>query len=374
MIIINLFPVSKGGGLQNAFSLLMALKKSALINYLCLVRKGSELEEFCITNNINFRSFEASFLGRLLFELFFANSVCLNQGAKIVFTLFGNCPIRSGGAVKVSGFARSNIVECDKHFWHFLPWYKRIIKQLMDRVILQLMKSSDVIILETERLKRLSIKNLIFGQSEIRVVKMAASGLIVKKLSRLENVNVTDISTVNIAYITGSHPNKNIPMLAPIFKCLNANHSSIRYNLICTLPNDSYFSEVKEAFNSFGVSSNLINNGFVSSDDIPQLISKSQAMINVAHLESFSNNWVEAWAAKRLLICRKAEYAEESCFNSAVYIDLDNPEMSALKISEAFESQYKLDQYVERGEELLDKMPNSDEKFHQYLRIIHEFL
>ncbi len=374
MIIVNLFPVAKGGGLQNAFSLLTALKKSELTAYQCLVRKGSDLELYCQENDIKFESFGSGLFGRLLFEFFYARRVCLKNNAKVIFTLFGNCPILSGKSIKISGFARSNVVEKDKKFWNFLPRYKRMIKRINDLLILQLMKLSDVVILETERLGRLSSQNKVFGDAKVRVVKMAASGLIVDQLGCIETVKLEDMQTINITYITGSHPNKNIPLLAPLFHFLNINCLNKSFNLICTLPNDDYFMEVKSAFNRLNIEQHLTNGGFLSSNDIPKIISESHALINVAYLESFSNNWVESWAAKRLLICRDAEYAHDSCFDSAIYVDLNEPEISAKKILTIFESQAKFDQYTAQGSKLLEQMPNSNEKFQQYMEIINEFL
>lgn len=374
MIIINLFPISKGGGLQNAFSLLTALKNRGLKNYLCMVRKGSQLEKYCLRHDIKFKSFKDGILGRIFFELFFAHNSCIESHAKVVFTLFGNCPIRSGNAVKIAGFARSNIVEQDNEFWSFLPWHKKILKQLSDKIILLFMKASNVVILETDRLGKLSSKNKIFGEIDNRVVKMAASGLIVSELKELPKIVLADSDTINITYITGSHPNKNIPFLAAIFQQLNSLCGDKRFNLVCTLPDDTYLAEVRNEFNNLGILDNIKNLGFLSSHDIPKAIEHSHALINVAHLESFSNNWVEAWASKRLLICRDAQYAKDSCFNSAVYIDLEKPSESAKRLIEIFHSQSLYDEHVKQGQELLKNMPNSDEKFEQYLRIINEFL
>jgi len=375
MLLINLYPVAKGGGLQNAFSFLTVLATSEMKGeFLCLVRKKSELQVFCKKRGIPYKAYDDGLRGRLLFEFFHVYKLCKTHKPKVIFTLFGNSPIRTVQVKKVSGFARSNIIEQDRLFWSFLPLAKRISKQVTDYIILRLMRLSDVVIVETERLEKLCRLNNIFPHSSVRVVKMAASELVIKHLKEVPPIKLDDQNTIRILYITGSHPNKNIPLLAPIFSELNRMNDKKRYILCTTLPEGLYLKEVRKAFNTYDAEDSFENIGYVCQENIPSVIASSQAMINVAHLESFSNNWVEAWASRRLLICRDANYAKDSCFDAALYINLFEPVAAAQKINNVFGEQNHFDNLVNEGTRLLSQMPTAQEKFEQYREIIDEFL
>ena len=200
---------------------------------------------------------------------------------------------------------------------------------------------------------------------------MAPSALVVEKLESLPPIT-SNAKTKNVLYLAGSQPNKNIHALAPLFKYLNQLDGSTFYNLHCTLPAGAYLERVKQTFEENNIADNLVNLGPLHPDSIPSHIQNVHAMINVAQLESFSNNWVEAWASRRVLICRNADYAKDSCKDSAVYINLEDPRTSASKIIEVFSSPESLNQILTKGTKQLNTMPTAIQKFNQYLKITSE--
>lgn len=375
MLIINLYPVSAGGGLQNAFSFLEELKRQgvSLTCYIIYVRENSELELFCINNGLNYKSFKTGKIGRIIYELFTFKFQTKNYDTLIIFTLFGNCPFNSPKkAIKISGFARSNILESDIDFWDFLPQNKKIIKKINDKIILFLMRKSHSVVLETPRLVNIALKSKCFRDAKIFLVSMSPSSYIVDKLFKVPKLNVEIKNNVRILYIAGPHPNKNIHKLAKFFSILNRGEKN--FILQVTLESSTYLSSILEVFAQYNITDKIECIGSLKQHEVPDAIAHADALINVAQLESFSNNWVEAWASGRLLIARDASYAKDSCGDSAVYIDLDNPRDGAKAVAEAFENQFIYDGYTTCGYKKLDQLPTASEKYALYMEVINENL
>ncbi|WP_413505473.1 hypothetical protein [Photobacterium phosphoreum] len=359
-VIINLYPVSQGGGLQNALSFLNFLvsdpRKDKVI---VLVRANSVLELNCNKNNINYISIKDSFLGRLKVELYLARQVSKVFKADTFFTLFGNTPLVKPQCLTISGFAFSNIIESDVDFWGFLPFYQKVIKQLKDKMRLYLSKRGDILILETEHLKKQAEINKTFDFNKLCVVKMAPSSIL-NELYELPKPKKSKIK--KILYLSGPHPNKNIHKLAVIFQ-YNEN-----FKLYVTLPMGDYLEQVIKSFEYYGISEQLVNLGPVSPGDVPSIISSVDAMINIATLESFSNNWVEAWASNRLLIVIEKEYVRSSCNNAAVYIDITDGKNAARNIEHAFETSAL---YIEWGIHELSRLPSPRQRYDEFWKVIN---
>jgi glycosyltransferase involved in cell wall biosynthesis len=371
MYIINLYPVATGGGLQNALSFLSFLKEDSRNKQtICFVRESSELEMYCKEFNLNYCSFTDGFFGRCKFELFSARVACKAIDAKCVFTLFSNPPFNLPKIKTISGYARSNVIEKDKGFWDFLPINKILKNRVLEFVNLKLISRSDVVILETEHLFNKAITNKVFGKSKIKVVEMAPSNLVLQKLDSMNPLNVSSEGVINILYLSGPHPNKNIHNLGRVMLLLNKSKSKKTYVLNVTLPDGSYLNSVLQNFQKEGASDYIVNRGSINQGEIDNVILDAHALINVARLESFSNNWVEAWASNRLLICADAEYARASCGNAAIYVNINDADSSAKTIIDIFDNESEYLKLVERGNNHLLSLPSSKDKYFKYWEII----
>lgn len=369
MYLINLYPVAAGGGLQNAYSFLNELSKSQYrSSCICIVRSESDLLNFCMDKGLLYEAVPSGKISRLFFELFLFRKLSHKFKSKLVFTLFGNPPLNSGKLIKISGFARSNIIENNVDFWAYLNRSQKIKMNIIDCIIKNMMRKSDVVILETQRLKRLSLDKSVFGQAKIEVVNMSPSSTLVSSLSQCKGRIIK--RDIKLLYLSGAHPNKKIHELAKIISCMNSNWE-YRISLITTLDEQSdYFKLVKNEFLDNGAIEFLDNRGVISPISISPLIEECDGMINIAALESFSNNWVEAWAANRLLICRNSGYAKESCGDACVYVDVDDVDKSAHQLMDVLLDDEKYRTYCENGLRKLRELPTAKEKFDINFEII----
>lgn len=367
MIAINLVPVSIGGGLQNTLSFLSQLNKNHFPDrdLIIFCAKGSIIEKACQTHGLPYHGIEHSKLSRLFYECFYGYFLHKRYNINLVFSLFGGAPLFSPSVYKVSGFAYSNIIQPEVPFWNFLPPIKRIQKRAIDALRTVLASQANEIILETEYLKHRA-QGRLFKNSLVHVVKMAPSLLVTRGLKTCEVTR----KTIDIVYLAGPHPNKRIHLLADIFAQLNA--QGLRFRLVTTLPErHSYTRLIADQFSKLGLGDAHQNVGTVAPEHVGALLSRVDAVINVALLESFSNNWVEAWAAKLPLIATDADWARASCEKAALYIDPENATSSALKITGLFENRDTADELIHEGELQLRKLPTAEQRFEQYIQIIN---
>lgn len=370
MILINLVPVSTGGGLQNSLSFLLQLSKMQVQQKFCVicVRDGA-IDKFCKMHKIDHDCIKPGKLSRAHYELFNGYQIIKKHNARLVFSIFGGAPLFSPGIYKISGFAYSNIIQREIPFWQFLPPMKRLQKCIIDEFRTWLAQTADEIVLETDYLKTRS-EGVLFKKAKLHVVKMAPSLLVTEGLRGQVKTNK---ESFDILYLAGPHPNKRIHLLGPIFARLNAGNQ--RFRLITTLPTGSpYLKQVEQSFAENRCLEALSNLGPVTPDSVGRLIAGVDAMVNVALLESFSNNWVEAWAADVPLITTDADWAKASCGDAAIYIDPTDPSTSADRLLSVFSDPEAVRNMVAAGKRQLQSLPTAHEKFRQYMKIIESAL
>jgi len=376
-IAINLVPISKGGGLQNALSFILWLKKQPPISFtpIILCQSNSIIEETVKNSNIKYIAIRNTFKSRLIFEFFLARKIMKQQKVKLVFTLFGPPPFSTPANVtKISGFAYSNLLQPEVDFWGFLPPHKKLLKNLIDFFRFHQSANSDVIILETDYLKRRAFETK-FAMKEIHVVKMAPGQAVLDSIS-VNTEATSNVEFIDIAYISGAHPNKRIHLLVNIFAALNKdNNSNLKFRLVTTLPEKSdYLLNIQQEFNRLGANEYHKNIGSIEPAKVGDVLMTVDGIINIALLESFSNNWVEAWAAQLPLITTDADWARHSCESAAIYIDPNNADDAAEKIFSLYKSGAHKKDIVAEGTRMLNSLPTPQEKYLKFIQIINNSL
>ena len=365
MLIVNLFQIKSGGGLQNALSFLSSNALRNHGNYMAVCLKGGKVEEFCRGSSIPHGAIPGGGLFLVYFHFLFFLYLRLRYRVSVVFSIFGPPPIFKYGAYAVSGFAYSNILQPEIDFWGFLPLRKRVIKQVKDRLRLWMCRRADEIIVETDYLKERASSG-VFKDKKVHVVNMEPSLLLGK--NRTPDESICAVEGIKVLYLAGAHPNKRIHLLSDVFKSLSKFGS---YVLVTTLPDDSsYFQDIKSRFDCLGISNCLINVGPVDPAAIAGLIGACDSMINVALLESFSNNWVEAWSFSKPLITTDAEWARASCRDAAIYVNPSDADSSALVIHKALSNPDVIRMAIENGKKNLSYLSRLGDKSSRYMSIV----
>jgi len=369
-VYINFVPISTGGGLQNAINFLLNIKldkfHSQEIHF--IIRKNDTLIEICKRKNYDFTVIDNGFFARLTFEILFFK----DKKNSIIFTLFGTVPFLSWNNFTITGCAYSNLFYPEIDFWGHLKFFQKRIKLLKDYYRYKNISSSDVVIFETETLTNRAISQFKFNSNYVYTVKMAVNSLVTK-----ENASknfLLNKSKFNILYLGSAHPNKRQHLIVEIIEKIKAkgvNNISIFLTLDVS---NTYAKEVLTLIKLKGLSDSIINLGVIPNEKVSSVIDEMDAMINIASLESFSNNFVEAWQMERLLFVTKADWSKDSCGKGAIYLEMDNLDDVSENIIKISQNKEIYRQTIRDGLLELAKYPNAQDKMLNFISIINQYV
>ena len=325
------------------------------------------IEKAVLEKQLRVLSVKGGLFNRLKFELtaksyFKKNEVC--------FTFFGP-PILSliGFTHNINGFAYSNLLYPEIEFWWFQSRIKRIRSHLIDWYRKYSMSFANEIIYETEVLRNRALFDFRLKNVKSHVVKMSTSSLVgPDKVDPLDNKfhQLTKINGFKLLFLAGAQPNKRIKEFLKILVALNQQSDSGFYIILTMSIDENYYKLIMECATNLGVGEFIINLGTVKPHDVSTLIHHCDSMMNFALLESFSNNFIEAWCMQKPLIVSDSDWARECCGNGALYVDINDVAEGANKI---FQLLMNPKTQIENGTLQLSLYPTTSEKNLNYLNI-----
>ncbi|WP_281990689.1 glycosyltransferase [Sulfitobacter geojensis] len=371
-IIVNLVPPTAGGGLQNAVSLVMGIAGNEVLQRRSVVVSphGGPVHKACDELGLAVVPVRPGLMGRVIFELGGGARIARRYDAKTVFTLFGNAPLVSLGLYRVSGFALSNILTPEVDFWQDLPVVRRNLKELKDTLRLWAARRSDEIIVETDFLAERA-RTGPFHDRIVHVVKMEPSATVLKSLAeRPRNDSTGDL---RLLALTSPHTNKRLCAMAPIMarlEALRAERGATQPEFMISIDSAlPHARAVSAAFEAAGAHLPRFI-GKIPPTAVADVLREVDGIVNIARLESFSNNWVEAWAAGLPLISTDADWARASCGDAAIYVDPEQPEQAADRINRTFSSPEVLQALTLSGEQQLSELGAHGSKIESYAQIL----
>jgi len=371
--ILNFLPVSQGGGMQNAMSFLEILAKDGQRKqeFQIVARENSAIHLKCQEYDISHIAVKNSRIGRLRFELGCQKYFSKGQ---VCFTFFGPPMLGSQDyLINVVGCAYSNLFYPEIPFWSYLPWFQRTQKKLIDHYRKHITARGDYWIFETNVLKKRAIELCCFPSHRVGVVRMAPSELVSPKNVKTklaEEFSHKLTPGFRFLFLSAAHPNKRQHLLMAIAHQMV--EKGFRGFSFATTMNkkDAYAKNVMDSFKRSGLSEHLMNIGPVPSDNVATLISCCDAMCSFSVLESFSNNFVEAWRMGLPLIVSDADWARDACGKGAIYVKpMDAAGCAAQLIKIATNATFRTEQ-IEFGKGQLSTYPTAEQKIHYYYREI----
>ncbi|MCR9849266.1 glycosyltransferase, partial [Vibrio antiquarius] len=341
--IVNLLPIKTGGGMQNALSFICSTDEKIL----CIVRKGTLLHKKCIELEVEHIAIRDRLIDRLLFEV---RSRFIFKKGTVCFTYFGPPLLGSiGHLYNINGFAYSNLLHPEIDFWQDCDLFNKIKRKAIDLYRLVLASCCDELIFETELLKERADKAIYFKNVKRKhCVKMSPTMFLGNNTSS-DNIELKN-DAIKILFLCGAQRNKRIELSVELLKYLIS--IDVNPQLVLTLPKDPYTDEIFQLLEDNNLLDYVVNLGPINQDQVGSLLDKIDVIVNFSRLESFSNNFTEAWVKNKLLLVSDSEWARRSCNDAAMYIDFSN--RSTLKqLDVIFNSPTLWHEQVQRGARIL---------------------
>lgn len=365
----NFLHAPNGGGYQNSISFLRSLVEMNydFSNTCLIVFKGTGIHRMCVEFRFRHIVIKESFFHKMFFELVFFRRI---QRGDIVFSIFGP-PFffTKSKCLNIGGIAISNVFYKNVDFWGHLPVFKRIFKKIKDIYRVWRYKRLDYWIFETDLLQKKAVIEFGFPEDHCLIINMAP-GIVTSQINNLNCYTKPSKLTAKhkFLFLSGAHPNKRLHILPWLAEELLK--EGIDFQFILTAEENSYLAEVLMSARNKGVLSKFINIGSVPASCVAEVISWCDYICTFSVLESFSNNFVEAWLMKKPLFVTDADWSRDSCKDAAIYIDFENKNIALEKLIATITNDDSLDAVVSSGIDLLSSLPTPLEKAKAYLQAI----
>lgn len=374
-ILINFSTLKKGGGQNVALNFLSALYQMDIKydDFYFIVAKGSSILDFLRERKVeNYSVFPYNPILRIFHEMFLAKKIFRENKIEIIYSYFG-FGLFLTEIPQIVGAAASNLFYPEVNFWKDYRGISLLKRKIIDSYRLWGIYRAKGIIFENPDL-------------EIRFHQLRKTNILTTTIKPSINVDYaqreyklpTHIRTIKKGlFLCGWHKNKNIlliPKISFYIKKLNIN-----FSFILTAPNDnsSLHKQFLNLVKKYDVEEYIEIVGPVKKEELKSLYSQMDIVFLLSQLESFSNNIIEAWTYRKVLMVTDASWSKSICGDAAIYVDRDNAEEIASKVKNILFDKKLFLFTVENGTTQLKKYPSIKEKTInelEFIKKVHESL
>ncbi len=317
-ILLDFGAIKSGGGAQLAVTFLEYLEQHAPRGHdFALVLP--EVGPLAAPNRRN-RSLATlvspqSYARRLRFENGELQRFIAESGIEALFTFFGAGLPHPPSVRSVVSVAYPILCYPESPYWRNAGLVERTRFRALNLLRVRRLRQASSIITETEVMKRRFSRLLRFPEDKIRVIAPAASAY-VRELGR-----GVDSPARRFAFVSGSDTHKNLWRLYGVAKCaIERGFRDFTFHL--TVTRDGYL----RCLAGRRIDRGIIDRHFVFLGPVPpreimRVYESADCVASLSDLESFSNNYMEAWKAGLPLIASDRDFARAICGTSAVYVD-----------------------------------------------------
>lgn len=360
MVVLNLIPVISGGGLQNALSF---VRSSNLNGVVVLAREVPELREAIQKSGGTFKGVKPGRFRRIVAELVYG--FAFPRRTKVL-TLFGPPLLAPKRYIDLVGCAYSNLLYPELDFWGRQKFLRKCLSHLKDRYRMWALGRADGWIFETEVLRGRAVDKFSFPARRAVVIRMTPGWWIKDAGQNLTPVDQLLGDDFRVLYLTGYHVNKRIEVLTDVaLQLKRRGWSSIKF-VVSINSGTGAGRAIKDAADVLGVGDMFEFIGSVPVKEAPGVIATCHAMCNLAVLESFSNNVVEAWACRRPLLITDADWARSACGAGAVYVDPNDAGCVAESLVRLASDSSFRSNLIYEGSQQLERYPTIEDRTSQY--------
>lgn len=373
MILIDFSPLKAGGGCQLAINFITSLSNisATKLKIIFLIPDVGPLKDISsLFPQFNYIvSPTSSILKRVWFENNILQKEMSRRGIDKVFTFFGAGVPHDESIRSIVSVAYPIICYNESIFWKFLPLKTYIKQRLINRARIERLKKANLLIVETpvmaERLSNVLKRDI----SDFKILHPSPSAFV-------EEGNYKGFQKSKVfkmLFLSGVAPHKNLWRLPEIGTELKKRTE--KFEFVISTSQEAFIqhlkSDQKKLYDKVAEHFNFI--GTVAPDKINQVYQDVDVLVSLSDLESFSNNYMEAWKAGVPLIVSDRDFSKSICEESALYVEPHKPNEVAKTILGIIDKPSQLERVVLEGKKQVKKLPDPDLKAKQLLELIETF-
>lgn len=370
-ILVNLSTLKQGGGQNVGLNFLASLEYLYFenISFYFFVADGSGPHHYLQgKNRLNYSVVPTHPLKRIIFEYFLSTKVLNKENIDVIYTYFG-IGVFTKKIPQVCGSADSNLYFPEIDFWSQYKGLGRFKKKVIDRYRIWGLKRANAIIFENRVIEDRSRK--LFHLNHTKYI-MPSISFGSEKIALRSGGNHKPRGL----FLCGWQLNKNIMLVPEIASHLKK--YDVDFEFVITAPLDNSIEHINfmKSVKLYNVENYINLIGTVSKHDLPVLYKSIDFVFLLSKLESFSNNIIESWHYKRLLIISDELWAKSICEGSALYVQRNDSESIAKNIKGILKNRKLENSIIDRANTTLGNYPTIDERTIaeiNYVKQVYEF-
>jgi glycosyltransferase involved in cell wall biosynthesis len=367
-LLIDLGSIKTGGGAQLATNFLTFMKDyPADVEkvYLLIPELGPLSQHIDRSRYDDVLTYPDSYWKRKLFELTTLRDFVAKNGINVFYTFFGSGIPAPKGVRSIVSVAYPIICYPDSPFWKFLSARLKPRLEILIRLRQRRIRMADKVIAETKVMANRLEKYAKIKSERITISPPSPSSFLEDRTFKPSHQQ-----KIKFLLLSGLERHKNIWRAPAIAHALDDLGFS---NFVFSV------SATREAFNkaypecrdhTSTIDRHFEFLGTIPSQNIQSVYDCANILVNLSDLESFSNNYMEAWKSGLPLICSDTDFSRHICRDSAIYVDPHNPKQAATEITFLARSEERQRALVTFGKTYLAELPTIEEKFEQTMNII----
>lgn len=359
-ILFDFGAIKSGGGVQLAVNFLGILDhlKPSNMNIFLLIPEIGELSKLCLEGNYAgvFVS-PNSFSKRFLFEYVYLQNLIRRHKIKHIFTFFGAGLPHPKDVRSVVTVAYPVICYPESTYWSYADKKDQTYIRCLNVLRRGRLRNASAIIVETTVMQARIAQSIKFPAEQISVIPPTPSQYVEPlKTKRMPPAR-------RFLFISGNDSHKNLWRLPAIAQCM-LERGVTDFLFLLTSSREAYLKSLKEPV----VRERLINAHFTFLGAMPpqrimEAYRQADIVVSLSDLESFSNNYMEAWTARLPLVVSDRDFSRNICEDSAVYVEPHKPEDVAKQFCLLSEDLSLQDRLVKAGSDRLSILPLQEERF-----------
>ena len=370
-ILVDFGPLKKGGGQNVGLNFIEELKKEQhpTFNFYFVVCKNSKIHDAVKDSvwNSSFFVVSQNPIVRVLQELTQVTRYLKNNNIELVYSYFGFALLATT-IKQVIGSADSNLYFPEIDFWKDEPLVTKFKRYLVDKYRVWGVKNAHAVIFENKAMFERATK--LFNVINKKLIYPSITVPISQKEAPLE---VND-NNFRVLILCSWQRNKNILLIPEIAKKISVFLPNIEFVITANYDGSVCSSEFKAGLKEFSVERYVSLIGTVEKVQLKDLYNKSNCLLLLSKLESFSNNIIECWQFEIPLLVADEIWARSICKSAAFYVDRDDPSKIADGILELYNNTQLYDDIVSDGRTALEEYPNIRDRLKQELLFLAELL
>lgn len=359
--LIDAGAIKTGGGVQIALNRLPLLIE-ALLNkgyqLTVLLPSTGPLSSLKLDTRIGLLYSPDNWLARIFFEYLQLPLWMKTRNIKGIYSVFGFGLPHPVSTLSIVSTANATTCYPDSPYWKKLKGINYLKRKLYTHLRQSRLKLADYWVFETELMRQRSVKHLNIPLDKTCAINPSPTIFLIDRPAK----HYEPSGKIQITLLTGNEQHKNIEYLIDI--CCILHHDNIQFNISLT----------KEQLESVAPKAKYLHNinclGKIPPDQLQSIYDTTDILMNLSELESFSNNYMEAWKAGLAQICSDRDFARYICGESAFYIEPLDPIESAKKIRNIISQPSELNKMATNGKYLLDRLTRPEEYIAKTLDII----